>query len=45
MLATLLEKVVPSWSSRFLIICASGIIAGESLSGVALAIMRIVSGQ
>ena len=45
MLATLLQKVVPSWSSRFLIICASGIIAGESLSGVALAIMRIVSGQ
>jgi putative OPT family oligopeptide transporter len=44
MLATALEKVVPSWSARFLIICSSGIIAGESLSGVALAIMRIVSG-
>jgi uncharacterized oligopeptide transporter (OPT) family protein len=44
MLATLLEKIVPSWSARFLIICSSGIIAGESLSGVALAIMRIVSG-
>jgi putative OPT family oligopeptide transporter len=44
MLATVLEKVVPSWSARFLIICSSGIIAGESLSGVALAIMRIVSG-
>jgi len=44
MLATVLEKVVPSWSARFLIICSSGIIAGESLSGVALAVMRIVSG-
>jgi uncharacterized oligopeptide transporter (OPT) family protein len=44
MLATLLEKVVPSWSARFLIICSSGIIAGESLSGVALAIVRIVTG-
>jgi uncharacterized oligopeptide transporter (OPT) family protein len=44
MLATALEKVVPSWSARFLIICSSGIIAGESLSGVALAVMRIVAG-
>jgi len=44
MLATVLEKVIPSWSARFLIICSSGIIAGESLSGVALAILRIVSG-
>ena len=44
MLATVLEKVVPSWSARFLIICSSGIIAGESLSGVALAIVRIVTG-
>jgi putative OPT family oligopeptide transporter len=44
MLSTVLEKVVPSWSARFLIICSSGIIAGESLSGVALAIVRIITG-
>lgn len=44
-LATLVDKIAPKWASKFRIICASGIIAGESLSGVALATMRIVSGQ
>jgi uncharacterized oligopeptide transporter (OPT) family protein len=35
---------VPDWTSRFLIILASGLIAGESLSGVALAVMEILGG-
>jgi putative OPT family oligopeptide transporter len=43
--AAITDKCAPNWSSKFMIICASGIIAGESLSGVVLAIMRIVSGQ
>jgi len=45
MVAAVIGKAAPSWSTKFMIICASGIIAGESLSGVVLAILRIVSGE
>lgn len=45
MVAAVVGKAAPKWSAKFMIICASGIIAGESLSGVALALMRIFSGQ
>ncbi|MFU8892579.1 MAG: OPT family oligopeptide transporter [Luteolibacter sp.] len=44
MVAVALGKVVPSWSTRFLIIAASGIIAGESLSGMLLALIAIFTG-
>ena len=37
-----LGRWVPDWTSRFLIIAASGLIAGESLSGVVLAVMEIL---
>lgn len=37
-----LSKWVPNWTARFLIVFASGIIAGESLSGVGLAIETIL---
>lgn len=40
-----LSRKVPDWSTRFLIVLASGLIAGESLSGVALAIQEILSGM
>ena len=40
-----LGRWVPSWSTRFLIIFASGLIAGESLSGVIIAIVRIFTGS
>ncbi|MCP5531650.1 MAG: OPT/YSL family transporter [Akkermansiaceae bacterium] len=40
-----LGKKVPSWSARFLIVLASGLIAGESLSGVGLAIWEILTGD
>lgn len=33
-IALLLERVVPSWTARFLIVVAAGIIAGETLAGV-----------
>lgn len=36
-------KVFPNWSERFLIVFASGIIAGESLTGVGLAIETVLS--
>lgn len=44
LVATLVSKIAPDWAFKFRVICASGIIAGESLSGVALALLRIVSG-
>lgn len=37
-----LGRWVPNWSTRFLLIFASGLIAGESLSGVVLAVMEIL---
>jgi uncharacterized oligopeptide transporter (OPT) family protein len=40
-----LGRWVPSWSARFLIVLASGLIAGESLSGVGLALEQILSGR
>ena len=36
-----LSKFCPNWSDRLLIVAASGIIAGESLSGMFLAILAI----
>ncbi|MCB9588175.1 MAG: OPT/YSL family transporter [Polyangiaceae bacterium] len=36
--ALLLTRSVPNWSARFLIVVASGLVAGESLAGVGLAI-------
>jgi putative OPT family oligopeptide transporter len=44
MVSWALGRWVPDWTSRFLIILASGLIAGESLSGVALAVMEILGG-
>ena len=38
------SKFIPSWSARFLIIAASGIIAGESLSGMLLALLAMFKG-
>jgi uncharacterized oligopeptide transporter (OPT) family protein len=38
----ILSKWIPSWTARFLIVFASGIIAGESLTGVGLAIETIL---
>ena len=38
-------KAFPQWSTRFLVILASGIIAGESLSGVVLAMLAIFAGN
>ncbi len=37
-------RIVPGWSAKFLIICASGLIAGESLTGVGLAIIEVIRG-
>lgn len=42
-LGSLLGRWFPSWSERFLIVLASGLIAGESLTGVVLAIEKILS--
>jgi putative OPT family oligopeptide transporter len=40
-----LSRWVPNWSARFLIVLASGLIAGESLSGVGLALEQILIGR
>ncbi len=39
-----LLRRAPRWASRFLVVLASGLIAGESLVGVAIAIYRTVTG-
>ena len=39
-----LGRWVPDWTSRFVLIIACGIIAGESLSGVVLAIVQVLKG-
>ena len=44
MAAWVLGRCVPDWTTRFLIIVASGLIAGESLSGVVLAVVEILGG-
>ena len=43
-LAWLLMKKVKDWATRFMIVIAAGIIAGDSLTGVALAIQKILAG-
>jgi len=43
-LALVAKRVAPSWTARFLIVLAAGIIAGESLTGVALAVQKILGG-
>lgn len=43
--AWILGKWVPNWTTRFLLIAASGLIAGESLSGVILAVLEIIKGS
>ncbi|TNF22477.1 MAG: OPT family oligopeptide transporter [Deltaproteobacteria bacterium] len=42
--AVLLGRVAPRWSARFLIVLAAGLIAGESLTGVVIAISTILGG-
>jgi uncharacterized oligopeptide transporter (OPT) family protein len=43
-LAAVITKVQPAWAKRLLIVVAAGLIAGESLVGVALAIWQTVAG-
>jgi uncharacterized oligopeptide transporter (OPT) family protein len=43
-LAFVAQKAAPNWAARFLIVLAAGIIAGESLTGVALAVQKIFAG-
>ncbi|MFN3199217.1 MAG: OPT family oligopeptide transporter [Bradymonadia bacterium] len=44
LIALVLGKVAPTWTKRFLIVIAAGVIAGESLVGVGLAIEKILAG-
>ncbi|MBX3129996.1 MAG: OPT/YSL family transporter [Polyangiaceae bacterium] len=44
LLATLIMKVNPGWARRLMIVVAAGLIAGESLVGVGLAIWQTVTG-
>ncbi len=41
--ALLVTKYAETWSERFLIVLASGLIAGESLMGVGLAIQKVIA--
>jgi len=42
--AAILTRRVPSWSARFLVVAASGVIAGESLAGVGVAVESMLKG-
>lgn len=37
-----LTKAIPSWTARFLVVIASGLIAGESLTGVGVALQKML---
>ncbi|HWV39815.1 MAG TPA: OPT family oligopeptide transporter [Vulgatibacter sp.] len=37
-------KVAPGWAARFAIVLAAGLIAGESITGVAMAVQKILVG-
>lgn len=41
-IALVLGKTAPSWSGRFLVVIASGLIAGESLTGVGVALFKML---
>ena len=41
--AWLLGRYVKNWTTRFLIVLAAGIIAGESITGVGIAIQKIIA--
>lgn len=43
-IAAVITKLNPAWAKRLMIVVAAGLIAGESLVGVALAIWETVSG-
>jgi uncharacterized oligopeptide transporter (OPT) family protein len=43
-IAWLLGRRFPRWSARFLVVIASGLIAGESLAGVAFALEKMLGG-
>jgi putative OPT family oligopeptide transporter len=43
-IAMVLERVAPDWQKRFLLVLAAGIIAGESLAGVADAFWKMLGG-
>ncbi len=41
-ISLVLGRVAPSWTARFLVIIASGLIAGESLAGVGVALQKML---
>ena len=44
LIALILSRVAKAWSTRFLVASCAGIIAGDSLTGVGLALYRIFAG-
>lgn len=43
--AWVLSKWIPDWTTRYIVVLASGFIAGESLTGVGLAIEQVLLGR
>lgn len=43
-LAAVAGKVAPKWSAAFIVIIAAGVVAGESLTGVLIALQKILTG-
>ena len=44
LLALAADRFWPSWSARFVVVIASGAIAGESLAGVVFAVKKVITG-
>jgi len=42
LVATVSQRLFPSWSARFIVVIAAGLIAGESLAGVGIAIQSMM---
>jgi len=43
-LALAVTKIAPNFATRFLVVIAAGLVAGESITGVAIAVQKILTG-
>lgn len=44
-IALALQKIAPRWSGRFIVVIAAGLIAGESITGIGVAVQKMLAGN